>query len=499
MSIPSAAATDGHKPTRTIEEVSDGIIVTYTFDNPEIIASEYYEGTKYIRYDGFGLNDNDSEPCIPFRNDTYLVPNDCAVTLSVLDSVYTDTTFVMSPSMPLMPDDNSPVIKHSITPYTGFFPTNTLYSNGVYPHREDALISVSVSPVKYNYLTNTVRRYSYIRYKLTYSGTRHLYRGKSTGIARKICQNIPHSRNTEGRTIRDDRNYLIITTTEYKNCLDEFANWKRLKGYNVHVSTKEKGIWTVQSVKDTAQHYFTNDSIKYLLIVGDFDDVPAQTFVEDNKTGVTDHQYGLPNDSSHIPQIRRGRIPVNNTTELSTVLNKIIKYEQMPIIDSTSYKKALHLAHFQDGDNYSTPRPRDGYEDRAFTLCAENLRSYMTNYNNKDIIRGYVHEDSIVPTHWNNSTYSNGAVIPADLNEGVYSWVYSANDIKSAIESGVFYVFYRGHGDEVSWLIPSFSGSSLNGQPLTNGDKLPFIFSIACYTGKYISVPLKTESTVSTF
>ena len=238
-------------------------------------------------------------------------------------------------------------------------------------------------------------------------------------------------------------------------------------------------------MKDTAQHYFTNDSIKYLLIVGDFDDVPAQTFVEDNKTGVTDHQYGLQNDSSHIPQIRRGRIPVNNTTELSTVLNKIIKYEQMPIIDSTSYKKALHLAHFQDGDNYSTPRPRDGYEDRAFTLCAENLRSYMTNYNNKDIIRGYVHEDSIVPTHWNNSTYSNGAVIPADLNEGVYSWVYSANDIKSAIESGVFYVFYRGHGDEVSWLIPSFSGSSLNGQPLTNGDKLPFIFSIACYTGKY--------------
>ena len=110
-------------------------------------------------------------------------------------------------------------------------------------------------------------------------------------------------------------------------------------------------------MKDTAQHYFTNDSIKYLLIVGDFDDVPAQTFVEDNKTGVTDHQYGLPNDSSHIPQIRRGRIPVNNTTELSTVLNKIIKYEQMPIIDSTSYKKALHLAHFQDGDNY-------GWRDR---------------------------------------------------------------------------------------------------------------------------------------
>ena len=57
-------------PTRTIEDVPDGIVVTYFFNDPEIVESEYYENTKYIRYDGFGLNDNDGEPCIPFRNDT---------------------------------------------------------------------------------------------------------------------------------------------------------------------------------------------------------------------------------------------------------------------------------------------------------------------------------------------------------------------------------------------------------------------------------------------
>ena len=122
MSLPSTAAIDGHKPVRTIEEVSDGIIVTYYFDNPEIVESEYYENTKYIRYDGFGLNDNDGEPCIPFRNDTYLVPNNSSVTISLVDSVYTDTTFVMSPSLPHIPDVDARIKKHNIVPYSSFSP-----------------------------------------------------------------------------------------------------------------------------------------------------------------------------------------------------------------------------------------------------------------------------------------------------------------------------------------------------------------------------------------
>lgn len=164
-SLPSLAEVSHNLPTRTIEDVSDGIVVTYSFENPEIVESEYYENTKYIRYDGFGLSDNDGEPCIPFRNDTYLVPNDCAVTVSVLDSAYVDTTFVLSPSMPLIPDDKSPITMHSITPYIGFFPTNTIQSSGVYQHRKDALINVSVFPVKYNYQAQTLRRYSYIKYK----------------------------------------------------------------------------------------------------------------------------------------------------------------------------------------------------------------------------------------------------------------------------------------------------------------------------------------------
>lgn len=483
-SLPAIAEIVYNQPERTIEEVSDGIIVTYSFNNPEIVESEYYENTKYIRYDGFGLNDNDGEPCIPFRNDTYLVPNNCAVSVNMLDSAYTDTTFVLSPSMPIMPDDGSKIAKHSIIPYTGFFPTNSIQSSGVYQHREDALISVSISPVKYNYQTHTVRRYSYIRYKLTYSGTSRIYKGKSTSLARKICQNTPHSRNNTDSTIRDDRHYLIITTTEYENCLDDFVKWKRLKGYNVHVLTKSKGDWAIQSIIDTVQYHYKKDSIKYILIIGSDGDVPAQEINMYTDAGKTDFQYGLPvND---LPQIRRGRLPVNNTTELSTILNKITSYEQMPIIDTALYKTALHCAQFQDRDEeVNPPGTKDGYEDRYFTQCAEELRNYMTNTCGKEIIRGYacIHDSDTLPSNWNNSIFSYGDPLPNEINYNNYGWNFKSRNIKDVIEAGVFYVLYRGHGDDFSWHMPYLQGDMV--LPLANGDKLPFIFSIACSTGSY--------------
>ena len=488
-SLPAIAEIVYNQPERTIEEVSDGIIVTYSFNNPEIVESEYYENTKYIRYDGFGLNDNDGEPCIPFRNDTYLVPNDCAVKISVLDSAYNDTTFVMSPSMPLMPDDGSPVLKHSIKPYTGFFPLKAIQSRGVFQHREDALISVCISPLKYNYQTNTVRIYSLIKYKLTYAGMVRDYKGNNTSLARKICLNLPCNRNNTDITIRDDKHYLIITTTEYQDSLNLFVRWKRLKGYNMCVASRPKGSWTVSSVTDTIQYHFDTDSIDYLLIVGDVDDVPpADTVYYNAKEAITDYQYGII-DNNNIPQVARGRIPVNNTTELMTILNKIVKYEQTPINDVNFYNTALHLSRFQDGDqDVQTPRPKDGYEDVAFTLCVENIRNYLVTNYEKNVVRGYVHGMDVVPTHWNSSTYSDGDSIPFDLRPGIYDWSFNYINIKSVIENGVFYVLYRGHGQEGIWTSPGFPidippiHQSL---PLANSNKFPFIFSITCLTGKY--------------
>lgn len=480
MSLLSSAGIMRDRPIRTIEEVSDGVIVSYTFNNPEIVESDCYPNTKYISYDGFGLNDNDGEPCVPFRNDIFLVPNNCNVTVSVLDSLFTDTTMVLSPSMPVQTDNNSTFIRHNIIPYNGFFPKATIYSNGVFNNREDALIEISIMPVKYNYQTNTVRRYSYIRYKLTYSRSNSGLGGNRASMAKKICQNLPVRESTMDSIYRDNKHYLIITTTEYQDSLNEFIKWKRLKGYNVHVASRTRGSWTVSSVQDSVRHYFVGYGINYVLIVGDCDDVPGYRFYTGKRYAITDFQYGLP--INNIAQIRRGRIPVNSTNELSTVLNKIIKYEQTPIIDENFYNTALHCARFEDGDTIKAP---DGYEDRSYVLCAEELRRYMVNNFEKNIIRAYACSSMVNPTNWNDDDYSYGYAIPQDLLRGNYNWIGIHNNIGSIIEEGTSYVLYRGHGFEQSWSSPIFPPFPLNEVSLNNGDKLPFFFLITCLNGKY--------------
>lgn len=486
ISLPLLANERTFLPKRTIEEIPDGIIVTYFFEKSELVESNIYENTKYIRYDGFGINTNDGEPCVPFRKDTYIVPNNSNVTISVLDSAYNDTTIVLSPSLPIFSDSSSRILKHSIIPYEGFFPTSIVQSNGIFQYRDDNLISVSIFPVKYNLQTNTVRKYSFIKYKLSYTGVNHMRKGYGTSLARISCQNALAINNGQDIPDVDDKHYLIITTREYRDFLEDYIKWKRLKGYNVHVSTQDKGNWTVQAVTDSVRAYYTAYAIDFLLIVGDIDDVPAKTMYSFGNQGITDYQYGLP--VNNIPQIRRGRIPVNNGEELEFILNKIIKYEKQPIMDESFYNTALHLGYYQDGED--SGEVIDSCEDRAFTLCAEELRNYMMTNPGKNIIRGYTHSLGTIPTRWNNDRYSYGDTISPDLRiGGNYNWGFNAQSIKDAIDAGTFYVFYRGHGQEEVWNSPGFPGwrpsTGTIGLPLENGNKYPFVFSIACLTGKF--------------
>lgn len=483
MSLPSAATTYGHKPARTVEEVSDGIIVTYTFDNPEIVDSEYYEDTKYIRYEGFGLSDGEGEPCIPFRNDTFLVPNDCNITVSVLDSAYVDTTFVLSPSLPIFPDEDIGIQKHSIAFYTGFYPSNAIQSHGVYQNRNDALITVSISPVKYNYQTNTVRRYTFIRYKLTYSGDNYEYKGSKTSFAKRIIQNKMSGRSDVDVTEKDERHYLIITTTEYESSLNDFVEWKKQKGFNVYLATRPKGTWTTDSVKRYIQDHFEQDSIKndYLLIVGGVEDVPADTFGYSYKSGndsifttaVTDFNYCLP-DADSIPQIFHGRIPADSPLEVSTILNKIIQYEKNPPNDDSFYHSGLNCSVFQDNNN-------DGYEDVCYLMTSENIREHVLSQGYQ-IYRQYVKKSSSTSLKWS-TLYGNGEALPIELTSSNFSWSGGFTGIMSHINNGMLYVFHRDHGAVSMWSSPLFLSPQI--KMLQNGNKQPVVFSINCSTGKY--------------
>ena len=57
--------------------------------------------------------------------------------------------------------------------------------------------------------------------------------------------------------------------------------------------------------------------------------------------------------------------------------------------------------------------------------------------------------------------------------------------VAKVVNDGVSIINYTGHGSETSWVTTDFSNSGV--KALTNANKLPFIFSVACVNGNFTS------------
>lgn len=190
---------------------------------------------------------------------------------------------------------------------------------------------------------------------------------------------------------------------------------------------------------------------------------------------VSDLRYGcMDGANDNTPDIHRGRISVTNISEANTVVDKIIQYEKNPVSDAAFYNTGVNCAYFQDLD-------MDGYADRRFAQTSEDVRNYLTNlgYN---ITRIYTAYTNVTPQKWS-KYYSRGEDIPAELKKPLFAWNGSVTDVNNAINQGAFYVLHRDHGDVGGWGDPTYQSSDI--LKLTNGNKLPVVFSLNCLTGQY--------------
>ena len=496
--IPTMALADvNHLPKRTIENVADGVIVTYQFDNPIIRPNPLVPGSFLWQYAGFGMNDISGEPALPFRTDMFYIPAGHKTEIMLLKATYKDMTLVLSPAISNPPDDGSAIVIDSIRPYTGFYPNSILKCDTLQSYRGIGLQNVSIIPIQYNYNQHKIRAYKEIKYKVSFihDDVNNESKKRISDITSSFLSNV--TLNYTPSAIRNDstwhtdsieRNYLIITTTEYGGAIQNFVKWKRLKGNKVYTAMLPKGSWTTDYVKDYVEAFLDNMDIHYLLIIGGNDDVPGVPFTYSNRDknnnvytyyAVTDYEYGIPDITDGVPQIYRGRITGDYVSEITAALNKIIQYEKEPTMDNSFYKTSLHCGEYQDRNtSYDI---EDGYEDRAFILTSENILNHLA-IENINIYRQYATEASISPFHWS-TKYSNGNVLPAYLQPENFSWNGNADSIRAIINNGVFYILYCGHGGTVSWENPYFWNYDMS--LLQNGNKLPVIFSLACLNGKY--------------
>ena len=299
--------------------------------------------------------------------------------------------------------------------------------------------------------------------------------------------------------------FLILTHPDFETQAIALRDWKRSKGIwtNVVVVMDGAGAPGPDSAAaiDTFLHarYLSMPiRFSYLLLLGDADYIPTFYPSANNPALVgtptigSDWQYAILGavGVDDVPDFAVGRIPVDTAAQAQIVVDKIIDYEDTPPSSAAFYANASIAAQFQCCRYDVT---QDGRAQRTFTEVSEFCRNAMMAQG-KTVDRYYRQTNDSDYTILGRDTtprrYFDGTLLPFDLGPlGAYDWSQSEATLRTNVinawNTGRFLIIHRDHGWQDGWGHPDVQTSDLTNPVtgLSNGDKLPVVFSVNCASG----------------
>lgn len=281
--------------------------------------------------------------------------------------------------------------------------------------------------------------------------------------------------------------FLILTHPDFREAADALAKWKNEKGILTNVFNVNDGAGSGPDTKEEIDEFIENRYRRgfvrpsYVLLLGDAEFIPP-FYVNTSGSATTgsDYPYALlSSDDDLLPDFALGRIPVDTLDQADTVVNKVIKYEKNPPFATSFYNNVGIASQFQCCRS-GNPQGRD---QRSFIETSELVRNELLN-------RGYGVDRIYTATFDGNGgntprRFYNGTVLPADLAAGSgFAWDGDTDDIVDAWNAGRFLFLHRDHGWEDGWADPSFTSTNVDND-LTNGARLPVVFSVNCASGLF--------------
>ncbi len=231
---------------------------------------------------------------------------------------------------------------------------------------------------------------------------------------------------------------LVITTSRDESAIEPYIQWKREKGFKVNKEVVSSGTLVKSLIQ---QKYDENPNLLYVQLVGDWEDIKSELGTSSNLP--MDPDMGCVSGDDDFQDIAIGRLSGHSADDITIQVNKILSYEKTPETATNWFPTATAIA--------SDQGPGDDNE------------------------YDYEHENVI----WNDKldpfTY--------DSFNSIYDPSATKTDVSNAVNNGTGIINYTGHGSSTSWGTTGFSNSDV--QNLTNGDMLPFIFSVACNNGEF--------------
>ena len=260
--------------------------------------------------------------------------------------------------------------------------------------------------------------------------------------------------NAKYTPVDEDGCMLIISYGSFMSAMTDLVNWKKTIGIPVEM-VDVATIGNAAAIKTYIANYYNTHNLAYVLLVGDAAQVPSSY-----SSGDSDNNYTYIVGGDHYPDIFIGRFSAENVAHVQTQVQRTIEYEQTPYTGVDWYTKCIGIA--------SDQGPGDDSE-----YDYQHIRNMQTDLDNYTYSYKYELFDG---SQGGNDAAGNPtpAMVAANINSG------------SSI------ILYTGHGSDVSWGSSGFS--STNVAALTNTQKLPFIWSVACVNGNFVSTTCFAEA-----
>ncbi|NLI75846.1 MAG: hypothetical protein GX442_05315 [Candidatus Riflebacteria bacterium] len=303
-------------------------------------------------------------------------------------------------------------------------------------------VNVVVTPVQYNPVKNQLRVYRNL--SVAVSGTGSSRAPVAKGIS-KIYEPIYRNafinfRQVASRLPRLEENgrLLVICYDEYLEAINPFVVWKQKCGLTVVVAKASEAGKTADEVKAFIQKEYNKGGLTHIMLVGDAEQIPTLKGVKERAD--SDPCYTKLAGDDHVPDCIISRLSATNAKEVAYQVAKFVNYEAYPTVnDKAWYRLGTGIASNQGN-------PTD------FARC-EELRAALEGWNFTKIDKIY-------------DPNATKAMVAAAVNEG-----------RSLIN-------YIGHGSTTSWGTTYFSNTDC--AALTNGWKMPLIWSVACVNGQFV-------------
>jgi len=391
-------------------------------------------------------------PAVPVFHKFVEVPEGYEIQINNTD--FTTKTYEGVRPLPCqkVPDRNQQIhkTKGSLTfnpeVYNGkdIYPSSVIEIGGYQYIAGKRVADLLIYPFRYNPAENSLIVHFNINVDISLSKSKSVknFEVKYSGKVQQIADEIIISFSDPSRQYTEPKSpsMLIIVHDEFYDNILPFAEWKNRKGIDTRVvKVSELGDrGTDDHLKENIVGYVKNTdghpAFDYLLLVGDVAYIPPFYGVNE---ALNDHNYSTLNDGDFLPDIMVGRFSVNSPEECDIYVNKIINYEKSIYqADSFNWLKNATVAASSDKlDDRHGKHIVSVFKNSGFSLI-DDLRHSIQKFTNYNII--------------------------------------------NALNSGRSWLFYIGHGDEVSWMTTgTFSNYTIKNN-LTYTGTLPMIVSVAC-------------------